>query len=575
MSTPALRSSRSSCSSRSPRAASSPARSTRRRSAPRGALSLAALASLTICAGLAGLTTTGCAAGQVASDGSDEGLTQNDQSPIWAQTPGVNVTAQQLPWQTVSSASYTAPTLTAATYLSGATPVTQLHAFFRDAKGCLKHASETDLAGSWTLDAANLGGCDDLGAESPAAVAWDHTRADVFWFWRNFVSGQTTLMHRWLDGSTWYEESLGATTASAASRPAVASWGGGHLDVFWRDAGNHLVQREFDRARKGTAGYSAGGWSAERTLASGVVGDPTAVERAVNAIDVFWAGAGGALQHKYTQNDGASWSGSEALGLTAGGTPSATSWGTGHIDLVYPTTDATPKLGHVSFDNSTGAWKTSPVETLASSEAARFPAAASAPGRPNRIDLLTLPSGTKLSHSFFSEPLAGFKVYSQPNAFWCWIASPLSVLEYLKKPHLAECSEANADLAQSTCCNSPLPSACQQGGNVATVLKRNNVAFSSSAPLSVAQIRDQIYVKKQPIIVHHYHPADGGGHYVIIRDVYRFAGVDYLVIADSKFQDATTPSLGANWVVSYDDYIDVAMTHPSWRVDQMVYGFSY
>jgi hypothetical protein len=536
--------------------------------------SLASFASVASVALLASLGAAGCAAGQV-GDGSDEGLTENDQSPIWAQTPGVNVTAQQLTWQTVSSVSYTEPTLTAATYVSGGAPVTLLHAFYRDAKGCLKHGTETDVGGSWTIDATNLGGCDDLGAESPAAVAWDQNRADVFWFWRNFVSGQTTLMHRWLDSGSWYEESLGNTVTSAASRPAVASWGVGHLDVFWRDAGNQLKQREFDRARKGTPGYSANGWSAERTLASGVVGDPTAVERAVNAIDVFWRGANGVLLHKYTQNDGGNWSGSESLGITAGGTPAATSWGTGHIDLVYPTTDATPKLGHVSFDNGSGAWKTSPVETLASSEAARFVAAASAPGRPNRIDIVALPSGTKLSHSFFSEPLAGFKVYSQPNAFWCWIAAPLTVLEYLKKPHTSQCAEANADLGQTTCCNSPLPSACQSGGNVGTTLKHNGVAFSSGPPLSVAQIREQIYVKKQPIIVHHLHPVDGGGHYVTIRDVYRFAGKDYLVIADSKFQSPTDPSLGANWVVGYDEYIDVAMTHPSWRVDQMVYGFSF
>ena len=87
-----------------------------------------------------------------------------------------------------------------------------------------------------------------------------------------------------------------------------------------------------------------------------MTGDPTVVERDVNAIDLFWRSSNGVLQHEYTQNGGANWSGAQSLGQSSITAPSATSWGTARVDLVYGA--AADKLGHIAFDGSSGTWGT-------------------------------------------------------------------------------------------------------------------------------------------------------------------------------------------------------------------------
>jgi len=484
--------------------------------------------------------------------------TSVSRAEIWAQSPGVNQMTQNLQWEAISTEARGDLALAAATVPSPF-PTNLVHAVYRDSNYCLKKATMDDQSATWAVELT--GACGDFGDSGPAAVAWDFTRLDVFWFNRSLLTGATTLMHRWKDGSTWHQESLGTTLVPASSNPTVASWAVGHLDVFWTDTSNRLKRRAFDRAMKGKAPYNANGWSPEWTVATNVTGEPTATERATNAIDVYWRRASdGMLQHLWTQNGGTSWSSAESLGVVSATAPSATSWSGSRIDLVYGVSSS--KLGHMWFESTSGSWKTH-SESLNTTTAIGTPVAASARGRLGRIDVISLAS-TVLRHTFFQESLpGGVPPEPQPNGYWCWAAAGATVLNYLHPTlHLSQCQAVNAVLGRSDCCHATTPSACLVGGTAESVFDEYDQSYDSSdSPLSLASLKMLLQVAKKPVVSFHYHPQDGGGHIVVLTDVYRFMGEDYMVITDSKMG-------GGNWIMPYSEYL---ADHGSWKVTRMVW----
>jgi Repeat of unknown function (DUF346) len=58
------------------------------------------------------------------------------------------------------------------------------------------------------------------------------------------IGSDSTLQHKWFDGSTWNDwETLGGTLTAS---PAAVSWGSSRIDVFARSTNNMLVHRWFD-----------------------------------------------------------------------------------------------------------------------------------------------------------------------------------------------------------------------------------------------------------------------------------------------------------------------------------------
>ena len=251
------------------------------------------------------------------------------------------------------------------------------------------------------------GPCDgDMDGEM-SAISWDNSgRIDLFWFNGLAVGGgKIALMHRWTDGTHWYKETLAMVATVPASAPAVSSWGTGNLGVFWRDTQNQVRWLGFDRSQKGKPGFTPGGWfSTERIAAGNVTGTPTAVARTTDIIDLFWAQANGALMHQYTNNGGTSWSGAQSLGVTASTPPSATSWGSRRIDVVYGV-DAT-HLGHLWIDGASGNWSPS-HESLLSTHSVGVPFTVAAPSHAGRLDVFSIQTGggTRISHTLYQESL--------------------------------------------------------------------------------------------------------------------------------------------------------------------------
>jgi hypothetical protein len=497
-----------------------------------------------------------------------------DERPIWTQTPGMNTTAEEMYWETVSSAATGAPALAAASFSStGVMPLTKLNAFWLDTSFCLHAATWYDTDGIWSAEKLACG----WGIGSPAAISWDTHRVDLFYFLFDSSTQTTSLRHWWRtdspSGSTWLSQNLGTTSLLSYSAPAVASWGDGHIDVMWRDSANNLKWREYN---------SDGGWSSERTVLTGVQGDPTIAERKTGAIQVFWRNPGGDIKTLSTTDSGATWSSVGSLNVQTSGKPVATARASGSqqwVDIFYPTTSSTPKLGHVLLKHSKGLYGLPLVTQSNGVHASALPAgnlaAAASLDRTGRIDLLSLGSNS-VSHAFYSEPLEKLKVYSRDYKDWCWIASSVAVMEYID-PTLSftQCIVADKVLNKSpSCCI--FPSTCGGAQPVEGPLDAYSFTYTTSGVLSMSELRAQLYIKKQPIITFHDHydkpnPAKTtGGHYAIIRDAYHFDGKDFVVIGDNKFTDASNPTLGENWVMEYQEYIKEHCAVPS--VPQQVVG---
>ena len=153
---------------------------------------------------------------------------------------------------------------------------------------------------------------------APAAGSWGGGRLDLFY--RNSRDG--TLAHQsYVPGplASWTAaEPLGGTLTS---QPAVASWAPGRYDVFARGAGNAVWHKWF-----------SGTWSAWESL-SGVASSPPAVASwGPGRLDLFVRGSNNQLYTKHYAA-GAGWSRWTSLGgaLTSG--PAVASWGPGRLDV--------------------------------------------------------------------------------------------------------------------------------------------------------------------------------------------------------------------------------------------------
>jgi hypothetical protein len=145
-----------------------------------------------------------------------------------------------------------------------------INVFTRDKNKCLQQYMLVEF--QTPSPVAVPGPCDTDFDGPGTAIAWDNSgRIDMFWFSGSVGSlnqPKPALMHRWTDGKNWYTENLGVVTTSPAltAVPSVASWGTGHLDVFWRDVNNQIRWLGFDAAQKGKPGFTSGGWFSKETI---------------------------------------------------------------------------------------------------------------------------------------------------------------------------------------------------------------------------------------------------------------------------------------------------------------------
>jgi hypothetical protein len=173
-------------------------------------------------------------------------------------------------------------------------------------------------------------------ADAPAIVSSGPNHLDVF-----VISTDQAMYHKawdstngWqpADPSSW--DPLGGSFTGAPAAAAQASLP--RIDVFavGTDAAVHHIIK------------SAAGWSSWESLGGQALGSPAAVSWGPTRVDVFFTGQQDHIvYHKWSDDVG--WfpssapTGWEGLGGWAAGSPSASSWGTGRIDVAFVATDGT------------------------------------------------------------------------------------------------------------------------------------------------------------------------------------------------------------------------------------------
>jgi hypothetical protein len=154
----------------------------------------------------------------------------------------------------------------------------------------------------------------------PGAGSWGGGRLDLFY--RNSRNGQ--LAHQLSAPgplATWTgAESLGG---GLTSQPAVASWAAGRYDVVARGTDSAVWHKAF----------SGGKWSGWQSLGGRVAGEPGAAATGAGKLDVFARGPGNALFTRNYNVTGAGWSAWSSLGGALTSSPSATVAAAGSVTV--------------------------------------------------------------------------------------------------------------------------------------------------------------------------------------------------------------------------------------------------
>lgn len=172
-------------------------------------------------------------------------------------------------------------------------------------------------------------------ADRIGVSSWGAGRIDLF-----ARDAKQHLRHRYYANHSWSAwETRGDAVLKSA--PAAVSWAEGRIDVFARGANDHLVHKWFD-----------GQWHDFEDLGGDLTSAPSAVSMGERSLDVFVRDSHDKLAHKYYRKD-VGWSGWQELGGDLAGTPAATVWkGDGRIDVFARTTD--DNLIHIQHEH--GAW---------------------------------------------------------------------------------------------------------------------------------------------------------------------------------------------------------------------------
>ena len=167
--------------------------------------------------------------------------------------------------------------------------------------------------------------------------------------------------------------------------------------------------------------------------------------------------------------------------------------------------------------------------------------------KPHLACLLTIPflSGCCTPMNIGSQPVA---LHPQLTSMWCWAASGEMVMDFLAND-VGQCVQANNRFGRTDCCGNPTPAACVNGGW--PEFDKYGFAFktTSDAPLSWAQVQDQIYCQKKPFAFS-WHWNGGGGHMMVAVGYVTIDAMNYVSI-----NNPWPPNVGDQYTRTYDNYV--------------------
>lgn len=172
---------------------------------------------------------------------------------------------------------------------------------------------------------------------------------------------------------------------AALTGPAIGSWGGGRLDLFYRNS------RDGGLAHQWYLPGPLATWTAAESLGGTLTSQPAVASWAPGRYDVFARGADNAVWHKWYNGK---WSGWESLGGVASSPPAVASWGAGRLDLFVRSSDNRLWTKHFATGAGWSRWS-SLGGTLTSG-----PAATS--WGPGRLDVFARGASNAVWHKWYS-----------------------------------------------------------------------------------------------------------------------------------------------------------------------------
>ena len=140
---------------------------------------------------------------------------------------------------------------------------------------------------------------------------------------------------------------------------------------------------------------------------------------------------------------------------------------------------------------------------------------------------------------------------------WCWAASGQMCMQFFGVT-VEQCDEANKRFGRTDCCNNPVPNDCINGGWPEFDKYGFTFSTTSDAPLTWAQVQDQIYCKGKPFAFS-WHWTGGGGHMMVAHGYVTIDGVNYVSV------DNPLPvGQGDEYTRTYDDYVS-GTDHTHWN----------
>ena len=153
--------------------------------------------------------------------------------------------------------------------------------------------------------------------------------------------------------------------------------------------------------------------------------------------------------------------------------------------------------------------------------------------------------------------LLGVPLFLQQQSEWCWAACTAMIAAFFNKPTVKQCELANFLQQQTTCCDNPGSSACNQpcqNQNIMRVYGHIGIGgHAPDLPLFVDTLANEI-IAGRPVEVGFLWDS-GGGHVVLVYG-YNFEGVFAVRDPWRGTLSVTYPALQTaygmgEWVVSY------------------------
>lgn len=143
-------------------------------------------------------------------------------------------------------------------------------------------------------------------------------------------------------------------------------------------------------------------------------------------------------------------------------------------------------------------------------------------------------------------------LHPQETRMWCWAASAQMVMDYLGH-NVSQCVQANNRFGRTDCCNTPVPSACVNGGWPEFNKYGFDFKTTSWAPLSWQKLKEQISTaancKKRPFCFT-WKWNGSGGHVLVAVGYITVGGIDLVEILNPG-----PVNVGTHRWITYEAYV--------------------